>query len=201
MTEILPGVHHWTTHHERIGQPVHSCLVVSESEGVLIDPRVPEEGLDWFEDVATPTNAYLTNRHHYRHAGRFRGRYGATVWCHHAGHHEFEEGAEVEPLEFGQELPGDVVALQVGVLCEEETAFLFRKEGGILALGDSVILYETELAFVPDEYMGEDPEAVKEGLRDSLGQLLDRDFRHLLMAHGDPIVDDGKRRLREFVER
>ena len=201
MEEILSGVHHWTSHHERIGQPVHSCLIVHEGERLLVDPRVPEEGLEWFEGDLAPTHALLTNRHHYRHSGRFRERFGTTVWCHHAGLHEFEEGEEVEPVEFGQELPGDAVALELGVLCEEETAWLVRKEGGVLLLGDAVILYGGELAFVPDDYLGEDPDAVKEGLKRSLGRLLEREFRHLLMAHGDPILDRGKERLREFVER
>jgi hypothetical protein len=42
MDEVLPGVLHWPTFHEGIGQPVHSHFYV---EGcALFDPRVPEGG-------------------------------------------------------------------------------------------------------------------------------------------------------------
>ena len=46
MHEILPGVWHWTSHHENIGQPVHTLFLPLVGGGVLIDPRVPDAGLD-----------------------------------------------------------------------------------------------------------------------------------------------------------
>jgi hypothetical protein len=36
-------------------------------------------------------------------------------------------------------------------------------------------------------------------LRDSLRRLLELDFDHLLFAHGEPLVGEGKAALREFV--
>lgn len=197
MTEIAFGVHDWTTLHERIGQPVHSHFL--SEEGILIDPRVPEGGLEAIAALGEPAHALLTNRHHYRHAGELRDRFGITVWCHRSGMHEFDDDREVEPFEFGQELPGGFVALEVGALCPEETA-LWHAGRRVLALGDSVIEWDGNLGFVPDQFMGEDPDAVKEGLRASLTRLLERDFDHLLMAHGAPIADEGKARLAEFLE-
>lgn len=196
MDEILDGVWHWTTFHERIGHPVHSHFL--ETEGVVIDPRVPEEGLEWFEGRTRPGDALLTNRHHHRHAELFGERFGTTVWCHRNGLHEFTGGESVEPFEFAQELPGGIVAMEVGALCPEETA-LFHEVKRLLALGDSVVRWGEDLGFVPDEFMGDDPAAVKEGLAASLGRLLELDFRHLLLAHGEPIVDDGKERLAAFL--
>jgi hypothetical protein len=73
-------------------------------------------------------------------------------------------------------------------------------EGGVLALGDSVIGTETGFGFVPEEHLGDDPAAVKRGLRAALGRLLGREFQHLVLAHGDPITGDAKERLRPFVE-
>ena len=55
------------------------------------------------------------------------------------------------------------------------------------------------LSFVPDEYMGPDPEAVKAGLRESYERLLERDFDHLLLAHGNPWVGGGKAALQAFL--
>lgn len=56
MQEILPGVHHWTTFHEGIGQRVHSYYLTATEPAVLIDPRVPAQGLGVFRAAppATP---------------------------------------------------------------------------------------------------------------------------------------------------
>jgi glyoxylase-like metal-dependent hydrolase (beta-lactamase superfamily II) len=53
------------------------------------------------------------------------------------------------------------------------------------------------LSFVPDHFM-DDPERTKEGLRAAYRRLLDLDFDHVLLAHGEPATKDD---LREFVER
>ena len=59
---------------------------------------------------------------------------------------------------------------------------------------------EAPIGFVPDFLLGDDPEEVKAGLRDSYRRLLGLDFDHLLLAHGLPVVGDGKEQLRAFVE-
>ncbi|HYO48152.1 MAG TPA: hypothetical protein VEY33_15865 [Gemmatimonadota bacterium] len=200
MHEILPGVWHWMTVHEKWGIPVHSSFFPDVGGGVLIDPRIPDAGLDWFGEHGEPAHAILTNRHHYRHSGKFREAFGTTIHCHSAGMHEFTQGEDVEPYEHGDTLAGGVEALEVGVLCPEETALLIPVEGGVLALGDSVILRGSELDFVPDEHMGDDPPGIKRGIKASLGRNLRREFRHLILAHGDPIIGEGKERLRAFVD-
>ena len=68
------------------------------------------------------------------------------------------------------------------------------------ALADGIVRHEDgPLGFVPDEYMGGDLEAVKGALRDVYRRLLERDFDHLLLAHGFPWIGGGKQALREFV--
>jgi hypothetical protein len=54
------------------------------------------------------------------------------------------------------------------------------------------------LAFVPDHLMDE-PEATKEALRASYRRLGELDFEHLLLAHGEPFVGDGRDVLRAFA--
>lgn len=200
MHEILPGVWYWTTIHENWGIPIHSCFFPDVGGGVLIDPRIPDAGLDWFGEHGEPAHAILTNRHHYRHSGKFREAFGTTVHCHSAGTHEFTQGEELETYEHGDTLAGGIEALEVGVLCPEETVLLVPLEGGILALGDSVIRYGGELRFVSDEHLGDDPAAIKRGIKTSIARHLGRDFQHLIFAHGDPISGDGKERLKVFVE-
>ena len=199
MKEILPGVWQWTTHHEKIGFPVQSYFLTGHTDAVLIDPRVPDEGLDAIGDLAPPAHALLTNRHHFRHSGKFRDRFGTTIWCHSAGLHEFGGDEDVEAFEFGDELPGGIEAVEIGVLCPEETA-LWRGDLELMAIGDAAVHQPDGLTFVPDEHLGDDPEAVKAGLRAAILRALEgRDVSHLLLAHGEPILHEGGERLRALA--
>src|SRR5665648_90889 len=145
MKQILPGVYYWSTFHERIGSQVSSYYlrgpgdhpgdveVEVEGEGrssrgnedpfrrVLIDPRIPPEGLEWFSDLP-PSDVLLSNRHHFRHSRDFERAFGVSVWCHREGLHEFSASKEVRGFEFGQQLPGEVEAVEVAAICPDETA-------------------------------------------------------------------------------
>jgi glyoxylase-like metal-dependent hydrolase (beta-lactamase superfamily II) len=44
MNEVLPAVLHWTSYHDGLGKPVHSHFAVASA--ALIDPRVPEGGIE-----------------------------------------------------------------------------------------------------------------------------------------------------------
>jgi hypothetical protein len=195
MQEILPGLFHWTTFHEGIGQDVHSYYIAGTEPAVLIDPRVPDEGLEWFEQGPKPEHIYLTNRLHYRHSDRFSKRFGATVWCHRAGLHHFGKRRPVKGFEHGEILPGGIGALAVGSLCPEETALHWSGDNGVISIGDAIIRGDTALAFVPDELMGDDPEAVKRGLRAAFQRHLALVFDSLLFAHGEPWIGGGKAAL------
>jgi hypothetical protein len=199
MREIIPGVFHWTTYHEGIGEDVHSYYIAGANPPVLIDPRVPDQGLAWFEDRAVPRHIYLTNRLHYRHSDRFAHTFGATVWCHRAGLHHFGPKRAVEGFEHGQELPGGITALEVDALCPEETALYWPQQGGVLSIGDAVIRTDGALGFVPDALMGDDPDAVKRGIRAAFTRHLPRPFDHLLFAHGEPWIGHGKAALAGFL--
>ena len=197
MEEIVPGIWHWSAPHPRIKIRVHSyCL---PDEGVLIDPIVPTDGLGWFEEHAPPTDVLLTNRHHYRSSGDFVDRFGVNVRCVREGLHEFSHGEQVEPFEFGDELPGGIVAHEVGALCPDEAA-LFIPGHRALAVADGAVRWEEggPLAFVPDSLMDQ-PEETKRGLCDAYGRLAELEFDHLLLAHGDPFVGDGREVLAVFV--
>lgn len=197
MKEIVPGIWHWTALHPNIKIPVHSYYL--ESERVLLDPIAPDDGLDWFETHGPPSDVLLTNRHHYRSTGAFVERFGAAVRCVRPGLHEFTDGEPVEPFDFGDELPGGVVAHEVGSISPDETAFHIPAHDA-LALADGAVRWEPggPLMFVPDHFMDE-PEATKEGLRAAYRGLADLDFRHLLLAHGEPFVDDGREALAAFA--
>lgn len=201
MKEILPGMFHWKTFHKGIQAFVHSYYINATDPAVLIDPRIPAQGIEWFAAHGAPQHVYLTNRHHYRHSGRFVARYGVRVWCHKDGLHEFTQGEKVRGFSHGKELPGGILALKVGALCPEETALYLPLNGGLLSVGDAIVRNRGKLSFVPDEYMGNNPKSVKRGLRKAfLEHLREREFDHLLFAHGAPWIGGAQDALRQFLE-
>jgi hypothetical protein len=196
MEEIQPRLLHWTAFRDTIGADVHSYL--HTPSGTLLDPMVPPEGL---EAVPNVERIVLTNRHHYRHSDRFSEAYRCPVLCHEAGLHEFPDG-DVEGFSWGDELAPAVTALEVGVLCPEETAVHFADGPGALAFADSIVRgRHGELAFVTDWLLGDDPDAVKRGLRERFHRLAeDVEFDALLLAHGKPISTGGRSALRTFAD-
>jgi hypothetical protein len=168
---------------------------------VVLDPMVPREGLEWFEQRETPNEIVLTNRHHLRHSERFAEAFGCPIRCSDAGLHEFERGPKVEGFAFGEELAPGITAYQVGALCPDDTALHIRiADGAALAFADGLTHPRGgRLTFVPGFLMGDDPSPVRAGLRESLRRLLDLDFDNLLFAHGEPLIGGGRVALREFV--
>jgi hypothetical protein len=203
LREVLPGVFHWTAVHPEIRVPVHCHYL--ESERTLLDPLVPEEGLETFERRGPPQHVLLTNRLHSRATARFVRRFGCDVWCNALGLDHFGEDGELPGLEVrgfraGDVLFGGVRSLEVGELCPDETAFWIPGREPALAIADGIVRDERgALGFVPDELIGDDPEAVKRALRAAYRRLLVLEFDHLLFAHGEPWIGGGKRALADFV--
>ncbi|MGA2454104.1 MAG: hypothetical protein ABSG93_11345 [Solirubrobacteraceae bacterium] len=204
MDEVLPGVFHWTAVHPKIHSLVSSYWL--EGQGVLFDPLVPaQEGLEWFAGRAVaPAAILLSNRHHYRHSDRFAERFGCPVLCNRLGLHEFSDGREVTGFDVGDVLPGDVLACELDAICPDDTALHLRAQQAVV-IADGVVrggAYGAggPLGFVPDALM-DDPPATKRGLLDACARLLaERDFEHLLLAHGGPVIGDGRELLTELVE-
>jgi hypothetical protein len=198
--EILPGVFHWTAVHPNIGIEVSSYWL--EDGGVLIDPLLPpDEGLEWFARRAQPPTAIvLSNRHHYRHSGPLTERFEVPVYCVRSGLHEFADDRPVTAFDPGDELPGRILAHEIGGLCPDETA-LYMASRGAIAFADGVVRGgdDAQLGFVPDSLMDEPPET-KRRLLDAYRHVLDElEFEHVLLAHGQPLIGDGRKLLQEFV--
>lgn len=199
MIEIAPGLWFWPTVHERHGIRISSYYCADT--GVVVDPRVPDEGLDWFRGRTRPAVALLTNRHHYRDCGAFAEAFGTVVLCNRLGAMEFTRGESVEFFDAGDELPGDVRALEVGAICPDETALHLRAHRA-LAVADGAVRFPHDgpLGFVPDTLMF-DPPATRAGLAAAYLRIADEvDFDHLLLAHGDPFVGSGREELRRFAQ-
>lgn len=197
MEEIAPGLWWWSTMHPRWGIRISSYLLADD--GVVIDPRVPEEGIDAVAALATPRDVLLSCRHHFRDSEAFVARFGCRVHCNRAGLHEFGDGAAVRPFDPGDELPGGVVALEVDAISPDETALHLTRQRAVV-VADGVVRepFDGPLVFVPDELM-DDPERTKEGLFAAFDAICELEWDHLLPAHGAPVMDTGHEALQAFA--
>ena len=116
MQEVLPGVFHWTRAHPKIEIEVSSYALADEH--VLIDPLIPETGLDAIP--IEPQHILLTNRHHYRDSGVLAEHFGCKVWCVEQGLHEFKQGEQVGAFQFGETLPCGIEIVEVGAICTDD---------------------------------------------------------------------------------
>ena len=135
---------------------------------------------------------------------RFVERFGCSVHCNRAGLHEFSRDDAVEGFDIGETLPGGVVACELGAICPDDTA-LYVPAKRALVIADGVVRggpygESGPLGFVPDSLM-DDPPATKRGLLAACARLLaELDFDHLLLAHGGPVVGDGRELLQDLVD-
>lgn len=200
MNEILPGLFHWTTHHDPIGARVSSYWV--QPAAVVLDPKIPEGGLEaaWAERPA-PQQVVLTTGLHDRDAQAFADHFGGIpVRAPRAAASRLEGTLAFEPWRDGEELAPGVVGIELNVLAPDEGALhITAVDGGALALADAVTRYGEALGFFPDDLLGDHPERVKAGLKERLRAQLEREFDTLLLAHGAPLVGGGKAALRDFV--
>ena len=196
MEEIAPGIWHWTAKHPKIGIDVSSYFVVGPD--VLLDPLAPPEG-DRLDELGPAREILLTNRHHLRDSVELAERFGCPIRAPEPGMHEFSDGEPVESYAFGDDLAGGALkAYEVGCICPDEAA-LHIPSLRALAVADGVIRYTDELHFVPDQYIDE-PERTKKDLKAAYGRLAEElDFDHLLLAHGNPVIGDGREALKRFA--
>ena len=198
MNEIVPGIFHWSTPHPDIRIRVSSHYVAPA--GILVDPLEPEDGMGFFDELdPAPQQIVLTSGLHWRHSDRFRDRYGATVRVVEQGLGRWEgTDRSAEPFGFGDEVAPEVTAVEIDAIAPDDTALHISHGKGAVILADALTHYDGTVAFVPDSLM-DDPEKTKQGLRDSLRGLLEREWDALLFAHGEPIAEGGRERLTEFL--
>src|SRR5437763_7846217 len=154
MDEIIPGIQHWKARHPNIGADVSSYLLTDSA--TALDPMLPEgEGREWIgHDVQ---RAVLTVRHHRRSTPDL----GVPVFVHSSGLHEFEgSGQDVRGYDTGDEIVPGVRVLPFGRICPDDAVLHIALGPGVLAFGDGIINYGG-IGHPPDQYIGDDPEAVK----------------------------------------
>jgi hypothetical protein len=198
--QIVPGIFHWTALHPSSGARASAYFV--ESAGALIDPLVPEEGLDGLPGRAA--RVLLSSGHHLRGALTIAGALGIPILAsQQAVAHLGAAGDGIEGWPDGTpEVAPGIAALHLGVPHDDESTLHVDHGVGALVLADIARNTDEGLAFFPDRLLGEDPEGVKERAAATLGALAESlACDTLLFAHGEPIATGGADALRAFAAR
>jgi hypothetical protein len=214
MQELVAGLWRWTAPHPewrprpRFGSDVACFALEQDDELALIDPLAPPEGSPEADEVwaaldrlAAPRRSIvvaITIPYHVRSTAAVRSRYAAshdvTVLGHPAAAKRLGRSVPVEPVEPDKPLPAGARAFPIGRPRRFEMPLLFPPNRA-LAFGDAVVGVEGELR-VWENLKGERSRRwYGERFLPTLTPLLDLDFEHVLVAHGDPVVGDGHEQL------
>lgn len=199
LTEVIPGIEHWSAPHPNHGMVVHSHYLTEQR--AALDPVGAEGLIGALRAEGGVEQVLLTNRHHLRAATEIADEFGAALRCPRAGLHEFQGPGtpDVIAYDWDEEVMDGITAHEVGSLAPDDGALHITIGPGALAVADSVVADGRGLGFVPDGLM-DDPEETKDGLLRSFRRLLELEFDVLLMAHGAPLPAAGKQALAEFVD-
>jgi hypothetical protein len=211
VNELAHGLHRWATRHpewhpgggDGFGAEVGSYAVVADDELLLIDPLVADddastlERLDTLSGAAIDTYILITIGYHVRSAEALAARYGATVF----GPTQVAKrlrGARFEHLEpGGAPGPAGVAAHAIGRPRRGETP-LWLPSHRALAFGDALVATpDGELRMWSQERDEPSRRAFyRERFAPTLRPLVDLPARHVLVTHGDPVIDTGATALR-----
>jgi hypothetical protein len=201
MREVLPGVYRWELPHpewtpedaeegQGRDEVVASYLVETGDGPVLVDPLVGGDDWDALDAQLShmPPNVLITIFWHTRSAQAVAERYpGTVVWVHEPAATLVRE-RRIEPRPFvpGTALPGGFEALDAGRAFE---VAYFHRDRRALIVGDVLLgTPDGGARLFPASWLRGDYEAVRNGLRASLLQL---PVEHLLLTHGEPVLERG----------
>ena len=155
----------------------------TDDEVVLIDPFLPPD--DEFDPNGKSVRVLLTQGAHYRGTADFVERYGASVWTPpRAAWRKIPNPATTS------DLPRGIEAIELDG--EPQQVVFFIREHGTLVTGDVLAGRGGRIRIFVDEA---DPEL----LLPSLDALAELPIERVIIPHGDLILSDGARRIREAV--
>lgn len=192
---VSDSLFHWSVYDPEVKCELGSIAVKVASGLVVVDP-IPLALEAWTELLAgSPLRAiFLTNGNHVREAESLRKKHGVPIVTAPA---TYKEVAPLRPdvtlLE--NELVYGASAVPIPGATAGETAFHF--DNGVLAIGDAVINLDSEkgLELLPDKYCVDARQN-----RRSLEKLLPLEFHTLTFAHGLPVTQRAKEKLRALLQ-
>jgi len=189
MLDVAPGLWLWRTEHPDWTPdsdwrgPVTSVCVQSGGETVLIDALAPPpDATDvWNRIDATPaTIAVVLKPDHVRDVDLFVRRYGARPYGPALFWPNDLPRTQIEAIEPGTQLPGGLLALYDGRGRNETPLWL--PEHRALVFADALTAPRGELRVWATPWH-------QERALPALRALLELDFEHVIISHGEPLHD------------
>ena len=195
MKEILPGILTWPWFSERHGYDFNGYLIRLPGGNLAVDPV--EMGEATLEELAGEgvQRILLTNRNHFRAAGRLKARTGARVAVHPAdASFVRHNGVTVdEDLSHGQKV-GPFTVLDAHGKSPGEVA-LHWPERRLLIVGDACVgKVPGALALLSPKVIDDLP-----ALQETIRRLAKLDVDVVLVGDGTPILSGGSAALRALA--
>jgi hypothetical protein len=215
LTEIGLGIHRWSTAHPEWrpandwGKDVASFALVTDSVLSLVDPLLPPDeaperprvlaDLDALVEKARQVEILITIPFHARSTLELLERYrDVTVWGHSGTKRRLGASVRLHAIEPGRRAGAVAQAQRIGSPVRQETP-LFFPDHRALAFGDAVIGVEGTLR-VWQSVNNKQERWYRERFIPSLRPLLELDVERVLVTHGPPILEGGRRKLADALE-
>jgi len=195
--EVTKNLYGWASFHPQWKVDFNSYALKTSEGVVFIDPLKPEPAvITKLETLGEPIAIFLTNAHHDRDADWFRKQYGIQVYAHEKAKADCDTKIDVLLMD-GERLPGAVKAVHMPGSSAGETAFYTKASGGIVLMGDT-LMNQTDkgLTLLSDAYVEDKKQTLQ-----SLRKLLELDFKIITFAHGDPIVQNARTQIEQFLKK
>ncbi len=189
LRDIAPGLWLWRTRHPDWApgldwEPlVTSTCVASGGEVALLDPLAPppDDAAFWERlDARPPTLVVVLKPDHVRDVDVFVRRYGARALGPYLFFPHNIPETELEPVQPGDELPGELVALYDGRGRNETTLWL--PEQRALVFADALTERGGDLLVWGTPWH-------EERVLPALRAMLELPFEHVIVSHGEPLHD------------
>src|SRR4051794_34751918 len=211
MEKLTEGLWRWTARHPEwhpgeFGAEVASFALEAGDDLLLIDPLVPEGDdavLDTLDRLAKgrTTSSLVTIGYHVRGAEQLAERYGGRIY----GPQTCAKRLNDEKLltELTPDTPGPEGATAYTIGKPRRTELpIWLPSHKALAFGDAVVTNPAgELCVWAHDPLDEKVRRFyRERFNPTLAPLLELPIEHVLVTHGDPILNNGAKALKEAVE-
>jgi hypothetical protein len=211
-TEIADGLWRWTARHPEwhpgeFGREVACFAAAAGDDTLLLDPLLPPEPepvLDLVGGMLGSRLAILiTIPYHVRSSEELWGRYrmdaDTTIWGHPAAAKRLGDRTAFREIEPGTAMPGGVTAHAIGKPRRYEMPLHLPSHSAI-AFGDAVVEVDGELRVWSDRRIDAGVESFyRDRFNPTLEPLLELDADRVLVTHGEPVLADGRERLRRAL--
>jgi hypothetical protein len=210
MEKLMTGLWRWTARHPEwhpgeFGAEVASFAAKADDGTLLlIDPLLPEQEsnavLDLLDNEAGERVAILISvPYHVRSSEELRKRYDATIHGHKAAAKRLSSKSGFHEIDPGATLPGGVTAYTIGKPRRHEMP-LHIPSHDALVFGDAVVEVDGAVrVWASDKVDAKARRFYRERFNPTLEPLLELSFDRVLVTHGRPLMDGGKRALGEAL--